>query len=126
MGENKDYLSTVQENGAIHISEEVIASIAALAANEVEGVCGLSANLGTDIAELLGKKNLGRGVKLSFTDDMISIECYVVALYGYSVIEIAKNVQEKVTTAVESMTGTKVKSVNVDICGITLPKEAKK
>ena len=126
MGENKDYLSTVQENGAIHISEEVIASIAALAANEVEGVCGLSANLGTDIAELLGKKNLGRGVKLSFADDMISIECYVVALYGYSVIEIAKNVQEKVTTAVESMTGTKVKSVNVDICGITLPKEAKK
>jgi uncharacterized alkaline shock family protein YloU len=126
MGENKDYLSTVQENGAIHISEEVIASIAALAANEVEGVCGLSANLGTDIAELLGKKNLGRGVKLSFADDMISIECYVVALYGYSVIEIAKNVQEKVTTAVESMTGTKVKSVNVDICGITLPKELKK
>ena len=126
MGENKDYLSAVQENGSIHISEEVIASIAALAANEVEGVCGLSANLGSDIAELMGKKNLGKGVKLSFNDDTISIDCYVVALYGYSVIDIAKNVQEKVTTAVESMTGRTVRSVNVDICGITLPKETKK
>lgn len=126
MGENKDYLSMVKENGSVHISEEVIASIAALAANEVDGVCGLSANFGSDLAELLGKKNLGKGVKLSFNDDTISIDCYVVALYGYSVVDIAKNVQDKVMTAVESTTGHKVRSVNVEICGITLPKETKK
>ena len=126
MGENKDYLTTVQENGSIHISEEVIASIASLAATEVEGVCGLSANLGSDLAEMLGKKNLGKGIKLSFQDDVISIDCYVVALFGYTVIEIAKNVQEKVTSAVESMTGRTVRSVNVEICGITLPKDSKK
>lgn len=126
MGENKDYLSAIQENGSIHISEEVIASIAALAASEVEGVCGLSANLGSDIAEMLGKKNLGRGVKIAISGDTVAIDCYVVALFGYSVIDIAKNVQERVTTAVESMTGAKVSGVNVDICGITLPKETKK
>lgn len=126
MGENKDYLSAIQENGSIHISEEVIASIAALAASEVEGVCGLSANLGSDIAEMLGKKNLGRGVKIAISGDTVAIDCYVVALFGYSVIDIAKNVQERVTTAVESMTGAKVSGVNVDICGITLPKESKK
>ena len=126
MGENKDYLSMIQENGSIHISEDVIASIAALAANEVEGVCGLSARKGSDIAELLGKKNLGRGVKISFSEDRILVDCYVVALYGYSVIDIAKSVQERVTTAVESMTGTKVEHVNVDICGITLPRDVKK
>ena len=126
MGENKEYLSTTQENGSIHISQEVIASIAALAASEVEGVCGLSANLGSGIAELLGRKNLGRGVKITIHDDSIAIDCYVVALFGYSVIDIAKNVQERVVTAVESMTGATVRSVNVDICGITLPKETKK
>ena len=126
MGENKEYLSATQENGSIHISQEVIASIAALAASEVEGVCGLSANLGSDIAELLGRKNLGRGVKITIHDDSIAIDCYVVALLGYSVIDIAKNVQERVVTAVESMTGATVRSVNVDICGITLPKETKK
>ncbi len=126
MSENKDYLSAIQENGSIHISEEVIASIAALAASEVEGVCGLSANFGSDIAELLGKKNLGRGVKITISGDTVAIDCYVVALFGYSVIDIAKNVQERVTTAVESMTGATVSGVNVDICGITLPKESKK
>ena len=126
MSENKDYLSAIQENGSIHISEEVIASIAALAASEVEGVCGLSANFGSDIAELIGKKNLGRGVKITISGDTVAIDCYVVALFGYSVIDIAKNVQERVTTAVESMTGATVSGVNVDICGITLPKESKK
>jgi len=126
MGENKDYLSVVQEKGSVHISEEVVASIAALAANEVEGVCGLSANIGADIAELLGYKNLGKGVKLVFDNDEITIDCYVVALYGYSVVDIAKNIQAKVTEAVESMTGVKVRSVNVDICGISLPKDVKK
>ena len=126
MSENKDYLSAIQENGSIHISEEVIASIAALAASEVEGVCGLSANIGSDIAELLGKKNLGRGVKITISGDTVAIDCYVVALFGYSVIDIAKNIQERVTTAVESMTGATVSGVNVDICGITVPKESKK
>ena len=126
MGENKEYLSATQENGSIHISQEVIASIAALAASEVEGVCGLSANLGSDIAELLGRKNLGRGVKITIHDDSIAIDCYVVALVGESVIDTAQNVQERVVTAVESMTGATVRSVNVDICGITLPKETKK
>lgn len=126
MAENKDYLSASENGGAVHISEEVIATIAAQAANEVEGVCGLSADLSADIAQLLGKKNLGKGVKLQFNDDTIAMDIYVVALYGFSVIEIARNVQDQVSTAVESMTGRKVRSVNVEICGITLPKEAKK
>lgn len=126
MNENKDYLSTVQANGSIQIAEEVIASIAALAANEIDGVCGLSANLGSDLAELLGKKNLGKGVKLEIADDKITIDCNVVAEYGYSVLDVAKNVQDKVSTSVESTTGMQVKQVNVNICGISLPKEAKK
>jgi len=126
MGETKEYMTVKQENGSVHISEEVVSSIAALAANEVDGVCGLSANLSADIAELLGKKNLGKGVKLIFDDDQITIDCYVVALYGHAVVDIAKNVQDKVMEAVESMTGLKVRSVNVDICGISLPREPKK
>lgn len=55
MSENKDYVSRSDELGNIHISEEVLAGIAAAATLEVEGVSGLAANLGSDIAELLGK-----------------------------------------------------------------------
>ena len=56
MGEGKEYVSRSDELGNIHISEEVLAVIAAAAALEVEGVGGLAANLGTDLAELLGKR----------------------------------------------------------------------
>ena len=126
MNDNKDYLSVKQEHGSIQISEEVIASIAAVAALEVEGVSGLSANLTADIAEKFGRKNLGKGVKVSFRENAIAIDCFVIALYGYSVIDIAKNVQDRVKSAVESMTGQPVRSINVEISGITLPKEPKK
>jgi len=70
--------------------------------------------------------NLGKGVKLDITGDEIVIDCNVVALYGYSVLDIAKSVQDKVAAAVESMAGMHVKQVNVNICSISLPKETKK
>ena len=57
MAENKEYISRPDEMGTIHISEEVLAAIAAAAALEVEGVASLSANLGSDIVQFLGKKN---------------------------------------------------------------------
>ena len=126
MSETKEYLSAAQTNGTIHIAEEVIASIAALAASEIEGVCGLSANLGSDLAEMLGVKNLGKGVKLEIVGDDVTIDCNVVVLYGYSVLDVAKSVQERVASSVESTTGMHVKQINVNICGISLPKEAKK
>ncbi len=61
MAENKEYFSKEVENGSIQISEEVVASVAAMAVLEVEGVCGLASNLGYDIAEMLGKKTLAKG-----------------------------------------------------------------
>ena len=62
MADGKEYVSRPDELGNIHISEEVLAVIAAAAAMEVEGVGSLAANLGSDIAELLGgKKNLSKG-----------------------------------------------------------------
>ena len=56
MADGKEYVSRPDELGNIHISEEVLAVIAAAAAMEVEGVGSLAANLGSDIAELLGGK----------------------------------------------------------------------
>ena len=119
-------LVTQEKSGTITFANEVLEIIVGVAACDIPGVAGMSGGLKDGIVEMLGKKNLGKGIKLSFQDDVISIDCYVVALFGYSVIEIAKNVQEKVTSAVESMTGRTVRSVNVEICGITLPKDSKK
>jgi uncharacterized alkaline shock family protein YloU len=127
MNESKEYVSQPVENGSIRISEDVIASIASMAALEVEGVYGLNNMISAELAGKIGKKSPGRGIRLTIAENNeISIDCYVVVLYGHSVFDVAKNVQENVTTVVESTTGQKVKSVNVSISGISLPKESKK
>ena len=119
MAENKQYITQVQENGSVMISEDVIATIVAHAANEVEGVVGLSVKTGADIAELIGKKNWGKGVKIVINeDDKLSIECNITISYGQSVVAVAKTVQDAITNAVESMTGVEIVAVNVNVCGI--------
>ena len=78
--------------GRWHVSEDVIASIAAAAVTDVDGVCGLSANM----AELLSKKSQTKGVRLTVGEnDSITIDCNVIALYGHPVMELAKEITER-------------------------------
>lgn len=123
MSESKEYLVQNVEKGTVNISEEVVAAIAALAISEVEGVYGLSSSFTADLAEMLGRKNMAKGVKLSIEDEVVTVECFVVISYGYEIPAVAANIQNDVSTAVESMTGLKVASVNVDICGISAAKK---
>ena len=119
MAENKQYVTQAQENGSVMISEDVIATIVAHAVSEVEGVVSLSAKPGADIADLIGKKNWGKGMKIVIgQEDELYIDCNVVIGYGHSVVNVAKAVQESVTGALESMAGVVVASVNVNVCGI--------
>ena len=127
MAENKEYYTQEMENGSIQISEDVVASVTGMAVLEVEGVCGLSSSIGTDIAEMLGMKTLSKGVRLSTTETgALRIDCDVVSKFGQNIFELAKNVQENVKSSVESVTGLRVAEVNVTVCGIALPKDSKK
>ena len=125
MSENKEYLVQPQENGNILISQEVIASVAALAVREVEGVYGLSMTAGFDISEILGKKNLRKGIKVVFQDDEVEISCNLIVKMGAEVMTVAKNVQESIVNEVTSITGCRPARVNVNICGVAVPKTAK-
>lgn len=127
MPDNKEYYVQKAENGSIQISEDVVASVAAMAVLEQEGVCGLSASLGSDIAEMLGVKSVAKGIRVvSDKEGKLYVDCNVVANFGYSVFELAKTVQEAVQSSLESVTGLSVGKVNVNICGIALPRETKK
>ena len=127
MAENKEYFTQEMENGSIQISEDVVASVTGMAVLEVDGVCGLSSSIGTDIAEMLGMKTLSKGVRLSTTETgALRIDCDVVSKFGQNIFELAKNVQENVKSSVESVTGLRVAEVNVTVCGIALPKDSKK
>ena len=119
MAENKQCISQKQENGMVVISEDVIATIVANTVNEVEGVASLSTKPGADIVEKIGKKNWGKGMKITIgEEDDLSIDCNIIIAYGQSVVAVAKAVQDAVTNALESTTGVKVSCVNVNVCGI--------
>ena len=120
MAENKQYITQVQNNGSVMISEDVVATIIEHAVHEVEGVIGLSTKPGADIAELIGKKSWGKGMKIAIAEDNeLQVDCNVIIAYGQSVVAVAKAIQDAITAALESMTGVKVGCVNVNICGIS-------
>lgn len=119
MAETKQYITQTQDNGNVMISEDVIGTIVDHAVCEIEGVVGLSTKPGADIAELIGKKNWGKGIKVVIAeDDSLEIDCNVIVAYGQNIVAVAANIQQAVSGAVESMSGVKVSSVNVNICEI--------
>ncbi len=111
MGENKDYMTHPEELGCIHISEDVLASIASGAAAEVEGISGLMT--------LATKKSGSRGVRISIDGESATIDLYVMVRYGYAIPEVAEKLQNGVATAIEAMTGFPVKAVNVHVGGVS-------
>ena len=115
-------ITNATEMGDIRISEEVVAIIASVAAMEVEGVAGMSGGIAGGIAEILGRKNLSKGVKVEVGEKEAAIDVYVIVEYGSRIPEVSWNVQEKVKQRVEAMTGLNVVEVNIHIQGIDFEK----
>ena len=112
MAEYKQYITQVQENGSVMISEDVIATIVENTLSDVDGVVKGG-------AEVIGKKSWGKGVRIQVAEDnRLTIGCNIIVAYGESVIDVARNAQEAITNAVESVTGVTVADVNVNVCGI--------
>ena len=119
MAESKQYITQAQENGNVLISEDVLCTIVSQALAEVDGIVGLSTKPGADIAEIIGKKNWGKGMKITIhPDNSLDIDCNVLIAYGQSVVTVAKAGQEAVSSALESMANIKVSAVNINVCGI--------
>ena len=105
--------------GRIIIADEVIATIAGLAATECYGIVGMAARRFKDgIAELLGRENLSRGVVVSFKEDGIRIDLNVIVGYGTRISEVAHNVSSQVRYRVEQSTGMPVWGVNISVQGV--------
>lgn len=119
MAENKQYIMQCQDKGRVLISGDVIATIAAQALTDIEGFVTLSNKSNSEYADIIGKKNWGKGIKVTVAENNeISIDCNVVVLYGTSVVTVSKAIQDAVVTALGSVTGISAISVNVNVCGI--------
>ena len=112
------------EFGAIRIADEVVATVAGLAAADVEGVASMSGGWSTDLVEKLGKKNFGKGIKVEVIDEQTKIDIFIVVEFGFQIPDVAENVQKEVKMAVETMTGLSVTAVNVHIVGVSMKKLA--
>lgn len=114
------------EMGKISIADDVVATIAGLAASEVDGVAAMSGSWGGEIVEKLGRKNYGKGIKVSVDEEFTAIEVFLSIEYGYAIPTVANLVQNEIKMAVESMTGLKVGSVQVNVVSVVMKKEESK
>ena len=110
-------------HGDVKIADDVIAIIAALAATEVSGVARMYGNITNELVSKLGMKKLSKGVRVKIEKDAIIVDLAIELEYGVSVPEISSNVQDRVKTAIENMTGLKVKEVNVRVAGVAVDDE---
>ncbi|MDQ0188359.1 Asp23/Gls24 family envelope stress response protein [Alicyclobacillus cycloheptanicus] len=114
------------EMGKIQIADEVLQVIAGLAASEVAGVVGMSGSFAGGLTEqLLGRKNLAKGVKVEFGDGdkECSVDLSVVLDFGVNIPETCMLVQENVKQAIESMTGLHVLAVHVHVGAVAFNQE---
>lgn len=119
-----EQINEIEDRGIVKISDEVVEVIAGIAAAEIKGVVGMSANLVNGISQILsGKKNLAKGVKVNVGEDSASIDLYIVVEYGIKIPELAAEIQANVKKAVESMTGLNVSGVNVYVQNVSIVKE---
>ena len=106
--------------GEVQTADEVVAIIAGLAATEVEGVDSMAGNITNELVGKLGMKNLSKGVKISMTEDHVSVDLSLNMKYGYSIPAVSEKVQDKVKSAIENMTGLMVLEVNIKIAGVAM------
>lgn len=115
--------------GTVSFATDVVATIAGLAANEVEGVAGMSSrNNNSSFADILSRKssrNYTKGVKVDIADNKVAVDVTIIVDYGSPVPDVAKSIQENVKKAIETMSGLDVLNVDVHVQGVSFEKENK-
>lgn len=120
MGDN--YISCKEKNGSINISEDVISTMVQTAITEIDGVAAISNTAGGELAELIGLKTISKGVKVQIVEDTIKVDAIILVRYGCNIVNVAREVQNSVTEAVQAITGIDKSEVNVHVSGVAFEK----
>ncbi|MBR6771361.1 MAG: Asp23/Gls24 family envelope stress response protein [Lachnospiraceae bacterium] len=121
----KEYQENTYGNdniGSVKIADDVVATIAGIAAAEVEGVAAMAGNLTNGLLDKVGVKNLKKGVRVEVIGREVRVDMALVMEYGYNIPASSRKVQERVQNAIENMTGLEVTDVNIRIMGINMQK----
>jgi len=110
------------DKGKVQIANDVVATISATAAMEIDGVFSMASSAGG--MTVFARKNLTKGVKVTIDGNEILLDMNIVVRFGYRILEVSENVQQRVKNAVQTMTGLSVRAVNVVVSSVYLEKEA--
>ena len=126
---NENYPSDVKldENpdGTVSFATDVVATIAGLAATEVEGVASMSSP-SSGLADMFSRRNsrnFTKGVRIDLDGNMVTVDITIVVEYGSPVPDVARGIQENVKKAIETMSGLTVHSVDVHVSGVSFERE---
>ncbi|RCW65409.1 Asp23/Gls24 family envelope stress response protein [Saliterribacillus persicus] len=106
--------------GKVEIAPEVLEVIAGIATTEVSGVSSMRGNFATGVAERLGKKTHGKGIKVELVEDAVIIDVFIVVDYGSTIPTVAKKIQSNIRQAIINMTAISIKEINVHVVGMHL------
>ena len=106
----------------ITYNNEVVAIIAGLAANEVEGIAGMCTVSGSLMSK---NRNVTKGVKVEVGTEEVAVDLYVIVEYGIPIHRAAADAQENVRKAIESMTGLHVVRVDVHVQSVSFEQDKK-
>lgn len=123
MSNEVSHTNTIETEGSfgeVKIADEVVAIIAGLAASEVKGVASMAGNVTRDLIEKLGVKSLSKGVKVQVEEGKVKVAMNINLNYGFNVPDTCTKIQDKVQTAIETMTGLEVAEVNIKIAGVVM------
>ena len=100
--------------GLVTVNDDVIVRVAGYAALDCYGIVGMASKRGTDgFVQMMGRENLGRGVKIRSSGDKVDIDLFIIVEYGISISAVAAAIIETVKYKVEHLTGIPVGKVNV-------------
>ncbi|MFK7695264.1 Asp23/Gls24 family envelope stress response protein [Paenibacillus sp. HJGM_3] len=111
-------MSADTQSGLIRISDDVVATIAGLAALETPGIAAMSGGISEGLAKRLSGKNVQKGVSVEVGQLEAAIDLRVILHYGSKIQDVCRSLQENVKEAVENMTGLQVVEVNVKVEGV--------
>ena len=127
MSENypSDVKLNENQDGTVSFATEVVATIAGLAATEVDGVASMSSP-SSGFADMFTRKNtrnFTKGVRIDLDGNKVTVDITIVVDYGSPVPDVARSIQENVKKAIETMSGLDVRSVDVHVSGISFERE---
>ena len=121
---NNITLNVDNENiGCVQIADDVVAMIAALASSEVEGVSAMTGNITNELMSKVAMKKLTKGVKVDILAGKVRVNLAITMDYGYNILSTSQQVQNKVKSAIENMTGLTCTDVNIRIAAINMKKD---